>query len=149
MSAAASRTTRNSLLSNSTGPCKAAGRVIDSTSGCAAKSAAHPQIVEVEKFLLPHFGTTVFKTNVCSWTNKRVTSNPILEGLLPSTARPSCSTEEATRFWKRPLNSRLRVGQLLEARVLLQGFKHWIQSKQCRSERRVCSQRRFVRDRKQ
>jgi len=35
------------------------------------------------------------------------------------------------------LVSRLRVREFLEARVLAQRFKHWIQPQQCRSKRRV------------
>ena len=39
--------------------------------------------------------------------------------------------------------------QFFEARIVAQWLKHWIESEQCRSERRVCRQRSFVRDRKQ
>src|SRR5215510_323557 len=39
--------------------------------------------------------------------------------------------------------------QLLKARILAEGTKHWIQPEQRRSQRRVGGQRRFVRDRKQ
>ena len=46
-------------------------------------------------------------------------------------------------FWRGEGN------QFLEARVVAQWLKHWIESEQCRGERRVCGQRRLVRDRKQ
>src|SRR4029077_15075920 len=39
--------------------------------------------------------------------------------------------------------------EFLEARILTQWFKHWIQPEQRRSERRACGQGRFVWHRKQ
>src|SRR5580693_6697358 len=39
--------------------------------------------------------------------------------------------------------------EFLEAWILAEWFKHWIQPEQRRSERRVCGQRRFIWDRQE
>src|SRR6266513_4640664 len=56
-------------------------------------------------------------------------------------ASPQAAT--ANLFW------RGGGDQFLEARIVAQWIKHWIEPEQRRSERRVCSQGRLVRDRKQ
>src|SRR5262249_23659517 len=48
-----------------------------------------------------------------------------------------------TLFWRGGRN------QFLKARILAEWLKHWIEAEQRRSERRICGQRGFVRDRKQ